>query len=168
MIKSFVATVCITTLFSSVAVADNCDYRKEVRTLALNMYHEARGEGTDAMQMVGEVTLNRVESEKYPDNICDVVYQRKQFSWTHTIDDPTPHEKEVWQEAKRIAEDLLTGEIEYFNNGATHFLNPNTVRHMPRWARKFQRVGKIGNHVFYTDNSYREPIYMARLEDEES
>lgn len=28
------------------------------------------------------VTLNRMESEYYPDNVCAVVYQYKQFSWT--------------------------------------------------------------------------------------
>lgn len=28
------------------------------------------------------VTLNRVKSKNYPDTVCDVVYQHKQFSWT--------------------------------------------------------------------------------------
>lgn len=168
MIKSLVATVCISTLFSSVAVAEDCNYKKEVKTLALNMYHEARGEGVDAMQMVGEVTLNRVESNRYPDNICDVVYQRKQFSWTHTKEDHTPHEKAVWEEAYSLAEDLLSGEIEYFNNGATHFINPDKVRRIPNWTRKFEVVGEVGSHVFYADNSYREQIYMPSIEDENS
>lgn len=130
------------------AFAD-CDFDKQVGVLALNMYHEARGEGVDGMQMVGEVTLNRVEHPRYPNNICSVVYATEQFSWTHTRKDHTPYETEVWEIALELAKNLVTGEIELFDNGATHFLNPNTVRRIPSWARKFEQVGQIGNHVFY-------------------
>ena len=143
------------TLFTVVALSiatpvfADCDFDKQVEVLALNMYHEARGEGSDAMQMVGEVTLNRVEHPRYPDDICSVVYQRKQFSWTHIRKDHTPHEKEVWETALELAENLVAGEIELFDNGATHFLNPNAVRRIPSWTRKFKQVGQIGNHVFY-------------------
>jgi N-acetylmuramoyl-L-alanine amidase len=127
--------------------SNNCD---EIKVLALNIYHEARGEGPDGMQMVGEVTLNRVEHSRYPDTVCDVVYQRRQFSWTHTRKDHTPHETEVWEEALEIAEGLLSDEIEKFNNGATHFLNPKRVNRVPSWVNKFEYVGRIGNHDFYT------------------
>jgi len=149
MIKSFVATACITILFSSVAVAKDCDYDKEIEVLALNMYHEARGDGSDSMQMVGEVTLNRVQHEAYPNTVCAVVYQRKQFSWTHMKKDHTPHEEESWEIALELAENLITGEIEYFDTGATHFLNPDKVKVLPRWARTFEKVGRIGNHEFF-------------------
>lgn len=127
----------------------DCDFDRQVEVLALNMYHEARGEGSDAMQMVGETTLNRVDHPRYPDDICSVVYQRRQFSWTHMKRDHTPHETEVWEEALEIAENLLLGEIELFDNGATHFLNPNKVSRMPSWTQVFDQVGRIGNHVFY-------------------
>lgn len=146
---TFAATVCVAFL-STTALAKDCD---EVKVLALNMYHEARGEGPDGMQMVGEVTLNRVDHPAYPDNICEVVYQRRQFSWVHTRRNHTPHETELWEEALEIAEGLLNDDIERFDNGATHFLNPKLVRNMPRWARVFEPVGQIGNHRFYAKNS---------------
>lgn len=136
-------------LLGTPVVAEDCDADKEIEVLALNMYHEARGEGPDAMQMVGEVTLNRMWHKAYPDDICSVVYQEKQFSWTHTKDDHTPHEEEVWEVAVELAENLLNGEVDYFDNGATHFINPDKVRKMPRWTKRLVRVGKIGNHVFY-------------------
>lgn len=142
---AFAATVCIAFL-STAAVAEDCD---EVEVLALNMYHEARGEGSDAMQMVGEVTLNRVYHESYPNDVCEVVYQRRQFSWTHMKRDHTPYEEESWEEALLIAEGLVNGEIDYFDNGATHFINPKLVSKMPRWTRVYTRVGRIGDHVFY-------------------
>jgi len=144
---NFAATVCVA-FYSSAAFAD-CDYYEQIEVLALNMYHEARGEGIDAMQAVGEVTLNRVEHPSYPDSICEVVYQRSQFSWTHTRTDHTPHEEEVWNVALELAEHLVTGEIDLFNSGATHFINPNAVRVMPNWTKSYEIVGKIGNHVFY-------------------
>jgi N-acetylmuramoyl-L-alanine amidase len=136
-------------LFVAQPLFADCDFGKQVEVLALNMYHEARGEGPDGMQMVGEVTLNRVNHPRYPDNVCDVVYQRRQFSWTRVRRDHTPHEEELWQEALEIAENLLLGEIELFDNGATHFLNPNEVAVIPRWTHRFDVVGRIGNHVFY-------------------
>jgi len=143
----FAATVCLIALFvSTAAVADNCN---ELRVLALNIYHEARGEGSDGMQMVGEVTLNRVEHPSYPDNVCDVVYQRSQFSWTRHKNNGTPSERELWGEALEIAENLLNDEIDRFDNGATHFLNPSKLRSLPRWTTRLDRVGRVGNHVFY-------------------
>ena len=144
--KSILAAAAI--LVAQPVFAD-CDFNKQVEVLALNMYHEARGEGADAMQMVGETTLNRVEHPRFPDTVCKVVYQRRQFSWTHTRKDHTPRETEVWEEALEIAENLVTGEAELFDNGATHFLNPSKVRVMPRWTRVYDQVGQIGNHVFY-------------------
>jgi N-acetylmuramoyl-L-alanine amidase len=121
----------------------------EVEVLALNMYHEARGDGADAMQMVGEVTLNRVDHPAYPDNICDVVYQRRQFSWVHTRRDHTPYDEVLWEQSLYIAEGLINGEIDHFDNGATHFLNLDLVSRVPRWAREFTVVGRIGGHTFY-------------------
>jgi spore germination cell wall hydrolase CwlJ-like protein len=144
----FAATVCIA-LSSTAALADECD---EIKVLALNMYHEARGEGSDGMQMVGEVTLNRVEDPSYPNTVCKVVYQRCQFAWTCKKKDHTPYENELWDEALLIAEGLVNGEIDYFNNGATHFINPKKVAYLPRWAREYDIVGQIGNHRFYAKN----------------
>lgn len=136
-------------ILATPVLADDCDYYQQIEVLALNMYHEARGDGIDAMQMVGEVTLNRVNHHHYPDNICDVVYQDWQFSWTHTKKDHRPKEKEVWFTTLELAENLITGEIEFFNNGATHFLNPEKVQKMPKWAKEYELIGKIGKHVFY-------------------
>lgn len=148
MLKTFVATVCLT-LFSTAAVAKcDGDPAKEMKILALNMYHEARGEGRTAMQMVGEVTLNRVESDVYPDTICEVVYQKGQFSWVRKKD-TTPYEKESWKIALEIANDLMNGELYVFDNGATHFVNLSALRYPPRWTKTFDRVTKVGSHTFY-------------------
>jgi N-acetylmuramoyl-L-alanine amidase len=126
-----------------------CDYNKQLEILALNIYHEARGEGEAGMQMVGEVVLNRVDHPKYPDTICDVVYQRGQFSWVKKMKNHAPKENEMWELSLHMAEQLLQGNIDLYDNGATHFLNPKVSGKLPSWTRKFDRVATIGNHVFY-------------------
>jgi len=133
-------------LFPTVLAASDCDRE---RVLALNMYHEARGDGPDGMIMVAEVTLNRVASNSYPDTICEVVYQRSQFSWTTTRLDHRPSESESWEVAVRLSVGILHGEINHFDTGATHFLNPSLLEHIPSWAEEFQVVGRVGDHVFY-------------------
>lgn len=126
-----------------------CDYNSQLQALALNIYHEARGEGEKGMQMVGEVVLNRVDHPKYPNTICKVVYQPGQFSWVKQIKNHSPKEKDMWELSLHMAERLLNGDIRLYDNGATHFLNPKAVNRLPSWTRKFNRVATIGNHVFY-------------------
>ena len=53
--------------------------------LSANIYFEARSEKVDGQIAVAEVTLNRVRSDDYPDDVCSVVLQENsegcQFSW---------------------------------------------------------------------------------------
>ena len=124
-----------------------CDYNRQLEALALNIYHEARGEPEEGMRMVGEVTLNRVASEKYPKTVCDVVYQKSQFSWVRMKKNHTPREAEEWQKSLEIAEELLTDNKKSYDHLATHFVNTSIVR--PSWTKKFKKVAKIGDHTFY-------------------
>src|SRR5690625_3947560 len=48
------------------------DESSEWRCLAEAMYFEARGEGLAGQVAVGEVILNRVDSSRYPNSVCDV------------------------------------------------------------------------------------------------
>jgi N-acetylmuramoyl-L-alanine amidase len=143
---TFAAALCMIVALNNEVSAGNCN---DVEALALNMYHEARGEGIDGMIMVAEVTLNRVEHPRFPNTICRVVYQRRQFSWTHTIRDYTPREVLSWNTAFNLAESILLREVDTFGTGATHYLNPNAVRRVPSWTYRFDRIGRVGNHVFY-------------------
>ena len=49
--------------------------QRETHCLATNIYFEARGESLEGKKAVAFVTLNRVESESFPNDICSVVYQ---------------------------------------------------------------------------------------------
>lgn len=115
--------------------------------LALNIYHEARSERVEGQIAVAQVTLNRVAHDEWPSTICEVVYQPKQFSWTHLVKEQSPLEKKAWKKARVIARDVMIGNVEDPTHGAV-FYHANYVN--PDWA-KFMDLSKvIGNHLFYT------------------
>ena len=112
--------------------------------MALNIYHEARGEGFEGMIAVANVVVNRMRSKRYPSTACAVIYQHKQFSWT--LD---PHLKPVLQfspEILRIASLALTGKLKDNTGGALYF---HAKRITPYWASSKRKTAVIGNHVFY-------------------
>jgi len=116
--------------------------------LAMNIYHEARGESIDGMIAVAQVTLNRVEASEYPDDICEVVYQRKQFSWTadpNDIDDV-----ESYTLAALIAEEVIDGRTADLVYGALHYYAPHAAD--PYWANDFVIAAQIGRHVFLVED----------------
>ena len=124
----------------------------DVRCLAMNIYHEARGEPVRGQQAVGFVTMNRVESRQFPNSVCDVVHQRNrngcQFSWTCSGRSNSIRSNEEWAEARRIAEWVMSNydHARDPTRGAT-FYHATTVR--PIWSRVFERTAQIGRHIFY-------------------
>ena len=52
-----------------------------VMCLAMNLYHETRGETLAGNIAVGYVTMNRVADKRYPDTVCGVVHQAKYHGW---------------------------------------------------------------------------------------
>lgn len=139
------ALVCGTLLFCA-WTADASEGSRQQECLARNIYFEARGESERGQVAVAQVTMNRVESSRWPNNVCDVVYQRRQFSWTHTVRDHTPRDAEAWERAQQIAEQVLEDQVEDPTNGATHY----HARYVnPSWARQLRRTADIGVHLFY-------------------
>ena len=53
------------------------EYNPSVRCLALNMYHEARSQGTAGLFAVSAVVINRVNDSRFPNSVCEVVYQER-------------------------------------------------------------------------------------------
>tara|TARA_B100000902_G_scaffold236234_1_gene223820 strand:- start:3335 stop:3727 length:393 start_codon:yes stop_codon:yes gene_type:complete len=117
--------------------------------LALNLYHEARSEDTASQIAVAEVTLNRVDSNRYPNTVCGVVKQYKQFSWYWDERSDKPYEKDAFKKSLRIAERMLK-ERDYYSvvgTEATHY-HASYIK-TPYWAKKFKRLKKVGSHIFY-------------------
>lgn len=119
---------------------------EELRCLALNVYYEARNEPLDGKFAVAAVTMNRVRSPRFPSTVCAVVWQRRQFSWTHDGRPDNPYELEPWHEALWVA--TLTYRFGHPSNvgGATNYHADYT---QPVWARSLQKVARVGRHIFY-------------------
>jgi len=132
----------------------------EQHCLALNIYHEARGESEEAQIAVAHVTLNRVASPRFPNNICSVVKQAKrdstgkiirhrcQFSWFCDGASDTPKEADAWARAQRLASTAIRWYAvgEDFSLGATHY---HAVYVHPYWAEAFEHVLTLDKHIFY-------------------
>ena len=90
---------------------------------------------------VGAVIINRVLSHEFPDNIRDVVYQRRQF--TAVADGQinyTPNNT-----AYRAAREALNGIDPTM--GSLYYYNPKTAENT-RWHSTRKFVVSIGAHVF--------------------
>ena len=61
---------------------------EDISLIALVTIAEAEGECEEGKRLVIDTILNRVDSEYFPDNVYDVVYQRSQFSsiWNGRVD----------------------------------------------------------------------------------
>ena len=121
--------------------------KEQHKCLAMNIYHEARSESMQGQIAVAQVTLNRVEHDKWPSTICEVVYEPKQFSWTFLLKDHSTTEARAWKKAQIIARDVMIGNVEDPTYGAV-FYHANYVD--PNWAKYVDLTKVIGNHLFYT------------------
>lgn len=138
--------------------------QKEFECMALNMYFEARNQGSDAaMAAVGYTVLNRVASKSYPSTVCNVVFQglkaasggyRRnlcQFSWVCDGKPDVPNTKhpieaKAWNMAQAIALKVLNGTIDNPVGNATMY---HATYVNPRWASAYVMVAQVKDHIFY-------------------
>lgn len=101
--------------------------------MAAIVYHEARGECFAGQRMVAEVILNRVLSDKFPDTVNGVVYQRGQFTSASYVGSAHPDATQRAAVQAAIAETPITdADVLFFSQGAYN----NKV------------FARIGGHVF--------------------
>ena len=118
----------------------------ELRCLAMNIYFEARGESRRGQLAVAAVTLNRKRSPHYPDSICGVVWQSRQFSWTQQSVWHRPRNDRAWRFAMKLANQVYHNKVKLPVVSATHF----HARYVaPEWSTQMKRVARIGKHLFY-------------------
>lgn len=130
------------------------EHRTALKCLAMNIYWEARSEPLVGQVAVAAVTLNRVEDQRFPDDVCKVVRQggeirrhRCQFSWWCDGKKDVPLEAEAWRRANTLARLTAAGVIQDPTGGAMWY-HADYVE--PYWAEAKKQVTKIGKHIFYT------------------
>jgi len=145
---------------------DNINNKIEsIECLAMNMYHEARDQGSAGLLAVTSVVLNRVKDKRFPNTICEVIYEgpmreswkkdgnfypirdRCQFSWWCDGRPDEPKNKESYKQLLKIAESIYDStNLVDITDGAL-FYHADYVR--PAWADVKIRTVRIGNHIFY-------------------
>tara|TARA_R110002167_G_scaffold18630_3_gene69536 strand:- start:1083 stop:1478 length:396 start_codon:yes stop_codon:yes gene_type:complete len=120
--------------------------------LAAAIFFESRDQPLSGQQAVAEVVITRVESPRFPDTVCGVVFQKKQFSFTHDglSDNFRKHTGNVFdRQAIDIAETIANSALKGDRLGgtSTHY---HTTSVKPFWAKYYEVQGRIGDHIFYT------------------
>jgi len=119
------------------------------RCMALNIYHEARGESRLGQIAVAHVVLNRLRAKhRGARSICKVVYTPSQFSWTLGAS-KAPVSDKLLMPYYKIGYASRIGLTKDPTGGALHYYNPSTVASRPRWASAMTLSRTIGNHAFY-------------------
>lgn len=117
--------------------------------LSLVVYTEARGEPVDGQLMVAEVVLNRTQLDRFPDDICGVVFDPDQFSGINdNIDFGKVLFDPAWYSSVVVATEAVQGHT--LGSGATHY---HTTTTKPYWSNHLTKIGKYGNHIFYIEES---------------
>lgn len=132
-------------------------YVKEIECLSRAIYFEARGEPVAGQKAVARVILNRVESDYYPDTVCNVVYQNDhmknacQFSFACDELPDRIREPIAFEIAELVAISIFS--CDEYRCDVKQPLARSTHYHadyvLPWWATKLERTGQIGRHIFY-------------------
>ena len=129
------------------------DLSQSLDCLALNIYHEARGEPLDGRVAVAQVVMNRVGDPDFPGQVCEVVRQggerfrdRCQFSWWCDGRGDRPDDLAAWTGSKDLARRILAGSVDDPTGGALWYHADHVS---PNWDMDIVRQAKIGRQVFY-------------------
>ena len=132
--------------------------------LALNIYHEARGESIAGQVAVAWVTLNRMESQSFPNSICGVVYQARtdsagnpirnqcQFSWYCDGRSDRIRNQREWEDVQLIADVVLLDWARASESPVQNATFYHADYVTPYWASAFTEIATVDNHIFYVDN----------------
>lgn len=131
------------------------EYSRQIKCLADNIYYEAGNQPIAGKKAVAYVTLNRLHSDKWPNDVCSIVYQKTvdkatnkivcQFSWV--CEKRKQPEKDQWNLSYNVARHVWK-EYNVNNKDPTFgskFFHATYVR--PQW--NYQKVVQIGDHIFY-------------------
>ena len=131
-------------LFTFGMSIDTIQKREQLYCGAQNIYHESRGETNLGQIAVAHVVRNRVESSRYPNTVCEVIWAPKQFSWTHDGKSDEPKDRPAFVKALWLH--LIANMKNDITVGALNFYAHKKVT--PSWAAEKEVVLLIGNHTF--------------------
>lgn len=145
----------------------NNEQQDSALCLAMNVYNEARSSSVEDMIAVSLTVLSRHKSGKYvngkENNICNVVFAEKQYSWTNVETINLPKEKGAWVKSQTIALLLITDtnvlnrirDVKFKHYVLTSLFESTT----DKWFNQAKSTKIIGAHtylIFEEDNSNKQ------------
>ncbi|MEM7663852.1 MAG: cell wall hydrolase [Pseudomonadota bacterium] len=128
------------------------DIAAEHRCLSEAVYYEARSESTSGQLAVAEVIMNRVRDHRFPNSVCEVVYQGATRTtgcqFTFTCDGALNRKPRgrKWEAAQTVATHVLMDLHERRTGSATHY---HATYVDPLWNAGLVRTNRIDTHIFY-------------------
>lgn len=119
--------------------AFNAFSEAELTLLAQLVYNEANVEPYEGKVAVVHVVLNRMASDKFPDTVFDVIYQKNQFAASDTLTTKPVTEDNMNAVKEALASPDSTG-------GALYFWDPSLSS--DTYMRTLDVVKIIGGHEF--------------------
>ena len=132
------------------------DRTKQLDCLTKNIYWEAATEPFEGKVAVAQVTMNRVDSGRFGNDVCGVVYQKTnyfgkiicQFSWacetTHRVKPVYPA---LYKESEEVAKKVLLENFRLSTMRDALYYHADYIN--PNWGKK--KINQIGRHIFYKD-----------------
>lgn len=143
----YLLLVIILIIYSPSAYSDTQE--QEVECLALNIYHEAKGEPLTGQIMVGVVVSNRVHHKSFPETFCGVIKQYKQFSWYWDGKSDRVRNLISYKKSKRVAQYIYFKHMEGTLPKYGNLLHYHADYVEPYWSTSMSREFKLGRHIFY-------------------
>ena len=126
----------------------------ELLSLTIAIYGESAGESELGRAAVADVIRNRVNSPLFPNTYYEVVTQYRQFSCITNPEDLLSNinvnnnmDYHGLIEGMALAYRTITGKLNRITYNALFY---HTKEVNPYWARAYDKLGTIGNHIFYT------------------
>lgn len=110
------------------------------------VFFEARDQDIYGQTLVADVVLNRVEDSHFPKDVCSVVYEPHQFSFTEEPHKSLFHVSDKLAAATAVVVAYNALSDDYRLTEATHY---HTSKVTPEWSDSYDVLGKYGDHVFY-------------------
>jgi N-acetylmuramoyl-L-alanine amidase len=121
---------------------------EDIKCLTDNIYFEARhADATiDEWTAITKVVMNRIKIDRFPSTICEVVYDKYQFSWTKNAMSVTEYDR--YMLANMFVKDFLRN---YKPDSRANLTYDHYYAHAkvkPKWASASFKTAVIGRHTF--------------------
>lgn len=156
----------------------NMDSRLQESTLclALNIYYEARGSSTEDMIGTSLTVFSRLLDGRYinagvSNNVCNVIFANKQYSWTNQNKIPLPKEKASWKKSQEIAH-LLMNDVHILNkvqhSHYKHYVSTKLYKNKiyKNWYHKAKYTRELGGHTYLLFDKALDDFEQIKIVDE--